>query len=98
MKQTLHFRCRWFVAIVLVLSGCTGSHHHYEYPDDTKRAYMAGCEEQPGTTKQKCQCTLDKLSERLTHDEFTKIEEDEEDIVANGKISDNVARVIEECK
>jgi hypothetical protein len=47
-----------------------------EFPEQVVRNFMNSCVAQPGATEAACQCTIDRLQETMTLEEFIEVDRD----------------------
>jgi hypothetical protein len=65
---------RLIVAPLLLLTAASASAHQEDYPTHEVVEYVIGCMQEHGGVNYdnlyKCSCTIDAISEKMTHDEF----------------------------
>ena len=85
------------LAALAVLGGCGGDDKADDakaYPAAVERNFLAGCKKQGGD-RTTCKCTLRKVQERFSYDEFKK----EDTAVAAGRTpSRKLTDAIAECR
>lgn len=64
----------FLLLLVLVLVAACEADNAREYPPETREEYLAGCT-QRGALPEFCECTLQKLEQRLTHREYQKLDQ-----------------------
>lgn len=57
--------------MAIAIGACGGK---ADYPESAKRAFLGKCEQTSGGDTRYCECTLDKIQENLSYDEFKKEE------------------------
>jgi hypothetical protein len=67
------FRRAFVVAAttVFLLSACGDDG---EYPQEVVDNFMAGCTSQPGATEGYCRCSIREIQEKVSFEEFRKLE------------------------
>ena len=45
------------------------------YPDEARNNFLKACEAQRGATRAVCECSLEKIEDKYSYDEFKKIDQ-----------------------
>ena len=66
-----------------------------EFPDQVVQNFMTSCVAQPGATEATCQCTIDKIQETMTLEEFIRADRA---VREGADLPAAVAAAVEECR
>jgi hypothetical protein len=82
------------VVSVVVMIAFAACGEEDEYPEEVIDNFMEGCTSQPGATESYCRCSIERIQEEVSFDEFRELEEGLTDA---SEFPDRLVDAISEC-